>query len=49
MKKIAALATTTLLLAAVGNAAASAREAEARHDHGTTVSTRHAHHRSQGG
>src|SRR3954449_3382147 len=42
MKKIAAFATTTILLAVAGTAAASAREAEPRDDHGTSVSTRHA-------
>src|SRR3954453_2272107 len=42
MKKIAAFATTTILLTVAGTAAASAREAEPRDDHGTSVSTRHA-------
>src|SRR3954451_20315350 len=42
MKKLAAFATTTALLAVAGTAAASAREAEPRHDHGTAVSSGHA-------
>jgi hypothetical protein len=42
MKKLAAFATTTVLLAVAGNAAASAREAEPRDDHGTSVSIQQA-------
>src|SRR3954449_10400565 len=42
MKKIAAFATTTVLLAVAGNGAASAREAKAGDDHATSVSTGHA-------
>src|SRR5919107_1682384 len=41
MKKLAAFATTTVLLAVAGTMSASAREAEPRDDHGTAVSTRH--------
>ena len=41
MKKLAAFATTTVLRAIAGQVAASAREAEPRDDHGTTVKTVH--------
>ena len=41
MNKIAAFATTTVLLVAASGAAASAREAEPLDDHGTTLGTVH--------
>src|SRR4051812_28979427 len=41
MNKLAAVVTTTVLVAVAGNVAASARESEPRDDHGTAVSTAH--------